>query len=241
MMRKWRFLITPILGATVVLSGCNADNNKNDVRDNAANSRDKLDYHDKKINTKGNGNVHGYNSSVNVIPSIDRAKKRTTNEHNATTNGLGTNVYSLIGSSSLHDGGISSHLESRLSSAGIPGIKVFVLDDTVILARANPEVTSTKYDELQNKVLKNTSGASGKGTLDGVDYNKLKTNNHDNLESAKQLVNKSFGGQVQVLTVTSPRAMTLIDRIKGTLKSAKPSYSQLSSDINTLIQMTNEK
>jgi hypothetical protein len=198
-----------------------------------------LDFHDKSVNKKGNGTVHGDNDSVNVIPSIDRAKKKTTNQHKQTTSGIGTNVYSLIGSSSLHDGGISSHLESRLAGEGIAGIKVFVLDDTVILARAQPETTSTRYDEMQRKVLSNTSGVSGKGDLDGVDQTKVNTD--DNLDRAKELMGKAFNGQVQILTITDPKALPLIDGIKANIKSATPTYSKLSSDINTLVKMTLEK
>jgi hypothetical protein len=232
---KKKIWITPIFGAAVILSACSGHQGMKENEVGAAH----LDYHDKSLNTKGNGHVHGKSNSVNVVPSIDRAKKKTTNPHGPTAGGLGTNVYSLIGSSSLHDGGISSHLESRLSGEGIPGIKVFVLDDTIILVRSQPEVTSTRYDEMQNKVLKNTTGMSGKGNLDGVDQTKANTD--DNLDRAKELVNKAFNGQVQILTVTSPKAMTLIDRIKGNIKSKTPSYGQLSSDINTLIQMTREK
>jgi hypothetical protein len=235
MKRKNNIWVTPVFGSLLILSACSGHQGMKENEVGAA----KLDYHDKSLNTKGNGHVHGNNPSVNVIPSIDRAKKKTTNHNNQTTSGLGTNVYSLIGSSSLHDGGISSHLESRLSGQGIPGIKVFVLDDTIILARAKPEVTSTKYDEMQNKVLKNTTGMSGKGNLDGVDQTKANTD--DNLEKAKEAMNKAFNGQVQILTVTNPKAMTLMDRIKTNIKSSKISYGQLSSDINTLIQMTSQK
>jgi hypothetical protein len=233
--RKWKIWGFPI-AALLVLSGCSAQNG---VKGNEVGAAENLDYHDPAVNKKGNGNVHGHQNSPNVIPSADRAKKETTNKNGQTTSGVGTNVYSLIGSSSLHDGGISSHLESRLSGEGIPGIKVFVLDDTIILARAQPEVTSTRYDELQSKVLKNTAGESGKGNLDGVDPSKL--NNDDNLDRAKELMDKAFNGHVQILTITNPKALPLIDGIKANIKLKNPSYSKLSSDINTLVKMTREK
>jgi hypothetical protein len=233
--RKWKILGLPLFGAILMLTACAGQNGMNESKAGAA---ENLDYHDQSVNNKGNGNVHD-KDSVNVIPSVDRAKKDTTNKNDQTTAGIGTNVYSLIGSSSLHDGGISSHLESRLSGEGIPGIKVFVLDDTIILARAKHEVTSTRYDELQNKVLKNTSGLSGKGDLDGVDPQKL--NNDDNLDRAKEVMDKAFNGNVQILTITNPKALPLIDGIKANIKSETPSYSKLSSDINTLIKMTREK
>ncbi|MFL6562254.1 MAG: hypothetical protein ACJ8MO_39910, partial [Bacillus sp. (in: firmicutes)] len=231
--RKWKIWGLPFVGAVMMLTSCAGQNGINDHRVGAAEN-----LHDQSLNNKGNGHVHNQNS-VNVIPSVDRAKKTTTNGNSQTTGGVGTNVYSLIGSSSLHDGGISSHLESRLSGEGIPGIKVFVLDDTVILARAKQEVTSTRYDELQNKVLRNTSGSSGKGNLDGVDPEKL--NNDDNLDRAKEVIDKAFNGNVQVLTITNPKALTLIDGIKANIKSTNPSYGRLSSDIITLVKMANEK
>jgi hypothetical protein len=234
--QKWISWGLPCFAAILVLSGCAGQNG---MKGNEVGAAENLDYHDPSVNKKGNGKVHGHQDSPNVIPSVDRNKKATTNQNGQTTGGVGTNVYSLIGSSSLHDGGISSHLESRLSGEGIPGIKVFVLDDTIILARAKPAVTSTRYDELQNKVLKNTSGSSGKGNLDGVDPEKL--NNDDNLDRAKELMDKAFNGNVQILTITNANAMPLIDGIKANIKSANPSYSKLSTDINSLIKMTREK
>ncbi|MFZ7942434.1 hypothetical protein [Neobacillus sp. 19] len=230
---KWKIYGAPLVTVLLILSACSAQQGENRV--GAAEN-----LHEKSLNTKGNGQVHGTKtSSPDVIPSVDRAKKQTTNAKNQTTNGVGTNVYSMIGSSSLHDGGISSHLESRLSGEGIPGIKVFVLDDTIILARAQPETTSTRYDEMQNKVLSNTAGLSGKGEQKGVDPSKLNTD--DNLDHAKELMNKAFNGQVQILTITNPKALPLIDGIKSNIKSDAPNYSSLSSDILTLIKMSREK
>ncbi|MEH7095891.1 hypothetical protein [Neobacillus vireti] len=231
MKRIWNICGGPMMVVFLLLAGCSAQQGEHQV--------DAANLHDKSLNTKGNGHVHGSTNNPNVIPSVDRAKKRTTNANRQTTNGLGTNVYSLIGSSSLHDGGISSHLESRLSGAGIPGIKVFVLDDTVILARAAAQTTSTRYDEMQQKVLTNTSGSSGKGNLDGVDLSKQNTD--DNLDQAKELMTKAFDGHVQILTVTNAKAMPLIDGIKANIKADKTNYTKLASDINTLIKMAREK
>jgi hypothetical protein len=55
------------------------------------------------------------------------------------------------------------------------------------------------------------------------------------------LMDKAFNGHVQILTITNPKALPLIDRIKANIKLDTPSYSKLSSDINTLIKMTREK
>jgi hypothetical protein len=224
-MKRISFMI--LLGVMLLLGSCSA---QQEMRGNAE------DLHDNSLNSKGNGHEHGKNNA-NVIPSVDRNKKQTTAADTASE--IGANVYSLIGSSSLHDGGISSHLESRLAGAGITGIKVFVLDDTVILARAAKEATSTRYDDMQNKVLRNDSGLSAKGfSQDGVEQT---TNDDDNLAQAKDLMNKAFNGQTQVLTITNPKALPLIEGIKTNIKSANPSYSKLSSDIITLVQMANEK
>lgn len=225
MKRNW--WCVPLLGTFLMLGACSGQQGMDENKVGAATD---LDFHDENLNKKGNGHAHG----ETVIPSIDR----TSNEQQ-TTNGMGSNVYSLIGSSSLHDGGISSHLESRLSGEGIPGIKVFVIDDTIILARAQQETTSTRYDELQDKVLRNTSGLSGKGSQDGVDPEKL--NNDDNLERAKEVMNKAFDGHVQILTITNPDAPPLMEGIKNNIKSPTPSYNKLSSDIITLVKMANEK
>lgn len=232
MKKCWKICSTPLMGTLLLLGGCSGHQGLTKHEADAAINHD---LHQQSLNNKGNGVVHGNHNNVNVIPSVDRSKKATTK----TTSGMGTNVYSLIGSSSLHDGGISSHLESRLSAEGIPGIKVFVLDDTIILARANQATTSTRYDEMQSKVLTNTSGLSGKGNLDGVDKTKLNTD--DNLERAKEVMTKAFNGQVQILTITNPKALPLIDGIKANIKAQAPSYSKLSSDIITLVKMANEK
>src|SRR4051794_6991794 len=50
-----------------------------------------------------------------LIPADNSHKLRTTNEHGGTSYGMGSSVYSMMGSSGLHSEGFSSHLESRLS------------------------------------------------------------------------------------------------------------------------------
>ncbi|NWQ42736.1 hypothetical protein MLOOGBEN_18700 [Bacillus sp. EB106-08-02-XG196] len=179
-----------------------------------------------------------------IIPSENGEKRQTTDEHGGTSHGAGTDVYSMIGSSGLNDGGISSHLESRLGGEGITGIKVFVLDDTVILARATPEVTSNQYDSMQEHVLNGVDGMSRK------DQNKKDTANmnntaaqdvDDNLDKAKSYMTKVFNGNVQTLTVTNPQAVVLIEKIKNNLKADSVPYDTVSQDIITLVKMTREK
>ncbi|MED3655636.1 hypothetical protein P4489_15165 [Heyndrickxia sporothermodurans] len=221
---KW---LVPFVGVLLVLAACTSQQGANDRQQG-------------KRNTQHPMNVSTHNDrDMNVIPSTDRSKKLTTNQHGEITSGPGSNVYSLIGSSSLHDGGISSHLESRLAGEGIPGIKVFVLDDTVILARAKQENTSIHYDDMQNRVLSGTKGSSGK--IENNNGKEIDNNVDDNLEHAKRIMNDAFDGHVQILTVTNANAPKLIERIKSNLKGKSPSYNQLTTDINTLIKMTKEK
>lgn len=180
-----------------------------------------------------------------IIPSEHGEKRQTTDQHGGTSQGIGTNVYSLIGSSGLHEGGISSHLESRLGSEGINGIKVFVLDDTVILARATPEPTSNQYDSMQKHVLNGVDGMSRKdqNTKESADTLNTATtpDEDDNLDKAKSYMNKVFNGNVQTLTVTNPKAVELIDKIKTDLLRDPVPYETVSQDIVTLVKMTREK
>lgn len=69
---------------------------------------------------------------------------------------MGHDIYSSIGSSGIHEGGISSYFGSLLESEGITGVEVFVVDDSVILARNKKQTTSHQYDNLQNQVLSGT-------------------------------------------------------------------------------------
>ncbi|MFP5108481.1 hypothetical protein ACSU6B_17155 [Neobacillus sp. C211] len=64
---------------------------------------------------------------------------------------------------------------------------------------------------------------------------------NDNLDRAKELMDKAFNGHVQIFTITNPKALPLIDGIKANIKLDTPSYSKLSSDINTLVKMMREK
>ncbi|MCH1626687.1 hypothetical protein [Fredinandcohnia quinoae] len=215
----------------LLLSGCAGQQGANE-NDHNSDHKENLSVYDTNASTKNLDDPL-------VIPSEHGEKRQTTDEHGGTTHGTGSTVYSLIGSSGLHDGGISAHLESRLSGEGIDGIEVFVLDDTIILARGSAQTTSNQYDSVQNQVLTGTNGMSGKGEDKGTSNNNEATD--DNLDKAKSYMNKAFNGNVQILTVTNPKAVDLIDRIKTNLKSSSVPYKAISNDISTLVQMTAEK
>ncbi|MEH7492263.1 hypothetical protein [Neobacillus niacini] len=241
MKKNWKN--AAIFSTALFLSACSGQQNLLDESVKAEESQHdnhgahQTSVYDKSISTRN------MNDGL-VIPSENGEKRQTTDEHGGTSHGTGTNVYSMIGSSGLNDGGISSHLESRLGGEGINGVKVFVLDDTVILARATPEVTSNQYDSMQEHVLNGVDGMSRKdqNKKDPANMNNTATQDvDDNLDKAKSYMNKVFNGNVQTLTVTNPEAVVLIEKIKNNLKAESVPYDTVSQDIITLVKMTREK
>jgi hypothetical protein len=241
MKKNWKN--AAIFSTALFLSACSGQQNLLDESVKAEESQHdnhgahQTSVYDKSISTRN------MNDGL-VIPSENGEKRQTTDEHGGTSHGTGTNVYSMIGSSGLNDGGISSHLESRLGGEGINGVKVFVLDDTVILARATPEVTSNQYDSMQEHVLNGVDGMSRKdqNKKDPANMNNTATQDvDDNLDKAKSYMNKVFNGNVQTLTVTNPEAVVLIEKIKNNLKGESVPYDTVSHDIITLVKMTREK
>lgn len=173
-----------------------------------------------------------------IIPSESGDKTETTNEHGTRYKGMGNNIYSTIGTSGIHEGGVSSYFESILKGEGITGVKVFVVDDSMILARNNPQTTSHEYDNMQRDLLSGTEGMAGKGEMKGVKGSQSKNDDDtfDNLSQAKAMINDMFGGNVKILTVTDPDATDLIDRIKEDIMNA--SYQTASDDLYKLLQMS---
>lgn len=170
-----------------------------------------------------------------VIPSESGDKKGSTNKQGTTYSGMGKDLYSSIGSSGIHTGGISSYFESMLKGVGITGVKVFVIDDSVVLARKKKSTTSHKYDDMQQKLLSGTDGMSGKGEPQGVND----TKEHDNMQQAKKEINDMFNGNVKILTVTDPQALDIISIIEKNIKSA--SYEKASDNVLKLLNMTRHK
>ncbi|MGO4547630.1 hypothetical protein AB4Z29_22845 [Paenibacillus sp. 2TAB23] len=175
-----------------------------------------------------------------VIPSENGPKLHTTNKHGQTTNGMGTSVYSMIGSSSLHASGFSAHLESRLSGIGIPDVRVFVFDDTVVLATEKLTASGSKYDDVQRKVLDPTEGLSGKGYspddgLGGISGTDKES--HDNLSMAASQIKTFMGGDVKVLTVTGAKAVKAIEKIRADALAENLSPDRLASDMRELLRL----
>ncbi|GMK40828.1 hypothetical protein PCCS19_38840 [Paenibacillus sp. CCS19] len=175
-----------------------------------------------------------------IIPSHDGMKTMTTNRNGTTTNGMGTTVYSMIGSSGLHSTGFSAHLESRLSGVGISDVRVFVFDDTVVLATAKKVSSASQYDEVQQKLLSPTEGSSGTGVTPGEGLGGMKgtdTSSHDNLTLASKQIQNFMGGKVKVLTVESAKAVQLIEQIRTDATADKLSPAKIAGEFQTLLQI----
>lgn len=225
-MKIWKGMaLAFIIGITMVLSAC-ADEQEEATDTNHGEETD--------IN---NVSHHPSDPNLNdpsIIPSETGKKTETTNEYGSTYDGMGQDIYGSIGSSGIHEGGVSSFFESILEGAGITGVKVFVVDDSVILARKGEQTTSHQYDHMQSDILSGTEGMSGKGEPEGVEGTQEES--LDNFDQAKKKMSEMFNGDVKVLTVTDPTATDLIESIKGNIKNS--SYQAASDELLTLLKMT---
>jgi hypothetical protein len=216
----------------LTLTACQQRNN-----DSLQHARAIQESTDNELKARSNNpHIGGADGNPAVIPSVDRVKTRTTNEFGTTSYGMGSSVYSLIGSSGLHSEGISAHMESRLSGAGIDGVKVFTLDDRVILATEKRSKTSSRYDPVQHKVLSNTGGQSGRGPEPNSNVGTLGSGGakDDNMELAAEWVRNQMGQQVKITKVINPEAVKVINRIRSQ-DDASP--KALSAEIRKLLEL----
>lgn len=211
------------LGMILIVSACQNDQGAADANElQDGKTMDVADHHQGDVN------------NPDIIPSEISDKTSTTNRDGTTYSGMGNSIYGSIGSSGIHEGGVSSYFESILKGQGITGVKVFVIDDSVVLARNTKETTSHEYDHTQNDVLSGTRGMSGHGEPP-AGVNKDRDKSYDNLDQAKEEINDMFNGDVKILTVTNPKAVDLINRIKDDIQSS--SFSTASEDVLTLLEM----
>ncbi|EFM12435.1 conserved hypothetical protein [Paenibacillus curdlanolyticus YK9] len=231
MTHRFRFAAKAALAgltAAVVLTGCGAHYKQEELP---------------RLTTKSTSPDHLHPIQMQqhdsyLIPSADREKQLTTNSIGHTTYGLGTNVYSRIGSSGLHSGGFSSHLESRLSGEGIQGVKVFVVDDLVIVASDKSVSSASRYDPLQQKVL---SGGVGQGNernsrVDSVGESSLQQASATNMAQASSAIQTILGVKTKVLTVESSEAVKVISKLhRDTSDGASP--KEIAKGIRTLLEL----
>ncbi|UVI30812.1 hypothetical protein [Paenibacillus spongiae] len=226
-------VLTAIVIGSMALTGCAANNGQAKAKVKVQTVRQNQDpYRGHTANL----------SDASVIPSVNRMKIRTTNVHGHTTSGMGTTVYSMIGSSGLNSGGFSSHLESRLSDAGIDGVTVFVIDDMVVLATEKRETTAMQYDPMQEKVLSGTAGFSGHGKQPGSKPGTYGTGNtmDDNLDQAEGRMKSFMGGEVRVLKVTSAEAVKTIKQIRAQADHGG-TPKQVAEGVQKLLELAGKK
>lgn len=228
MKKPWKLAVALILGVVLVLSACtNKSPSANESQQpNAEQTKSVYDNppeDDKDL------------ADPLLIPSETGDKRETTNEYGTKYKGMGNNIYSTIGTSGIHEGGVSSYFESVLKGEGISGVKVFVVDDSIVLARNKAETTSHEYDNMQKKVLSGTQGQTGKEEPQPQEMEHNNNDAHDNLNQAQDMMDDMFNGNVKILTVTDPDAVDLINRIKKNIKSS--AYQEASDDILKLLNM----
>ncbi|GED15133.1 hypothetical protein [Aneurinibacillus migulanus] len=256
MQRNWVSTGVVVALALAILAGCNNQGNQNG---NAAPPTANANVQEHVHPDSGKIQIPGYNEDTG---RMEGSTVKANNYEGNTSQNAGMSVYSTIGSSGLHEGGISAHLQSRLTGAGIEGIKVLVLDDAVILGREKKEIVSTSYDPMQNKVLNGTSGTSGTGTAnmsrppETLPPGKVggeQTNGtggtsgtpgvpaSDNLEAARGEIAEMFGNNVRILTVEQKDAVAAIDRIKKEMQATSPSSKKLVKEISLLMKHASDK
>lgn len=182
-----------------------------------------------------------------VIPSVDRDKKLTTNNHGTTFSGMGTSVYSNIGSSNLHGGGPSTNLDSRLNAAGIHGVQTLIVNDVILVAPTTANTTSVNHmDATQSHLLSNYAGSSSRGGDYNGDYENNTagtmgtTNPHHNLTQARKQIERMYGSDVQVLTVTSSNGLKAFEHVKKQMRENKRDDHTI-SQISNLLREANRQ
>lgn len=230
--KQWILALIVAAAAGMMLTAC-ADRNSP-----GEHLSDGLTMNNARQNAPAGDQVPPHMHDGGIIPNYFGPKTETTNMQGQTTSGLGMNIYSMIGSSGLHEGGVSSHIQSRLNGLGIEGIKVFVLNDTVILAGRDEGVPSGQMSRMQMKLLSPTEGMSGKGEPEGISAQKA-DEPQNNLELAVKQVSGMFGGNARIVTVSNPASFELIDRIAAKLHDGSWSDPSIARDIARLLSMVN--
>jgi hypothetical protein len=156
-----------------------------------------------------------------VIPSVDRTKKVTTTANGTTFNGMGTNVYSSIGSSHLHSGGPSTRLEAQLNAAGIHGVQALVLRDAVVICPATSRSLSiNQMDPMQAHLISSFTGSSARGNehaTPGTAGTLGTSDRKTTFQHARAQIQRLYGKNTRVLTVTSRAGIEAFEQVKKQL------------------------
>ncbi|HWO53187.1 hypothetical protein VQ056_18130 [Paenibacillus sp. JTLBN-2024] len=233
-------IAVPAICAAVALSGCNG-NVKQNAQTNPVRiqSNANQNYASDRLTNDGlrggtNAEGHPHLNSIKVIPKFNGEKVRTTNENGTTYSGMGSGVYSRIGTSSLHNTPESKTLEDRLESAGITGISVLTLGDSVYIGDPDGHTHIRNSEPQPHKVLSPNEGSSGKGYMSqkgGYGYTiGQRDNTKHNLNVIRAEVAGVYGKKVKIYTVHDPKAIQAIHRVKTAMRAGTP-VSKMNKDL----------
>ncbi|WP_400162188.1 hypothetical protein ACAF76_001035 [Brevibacillus sp. TJ4] len=225
MRRASRWLSAGSLGLLLLLSACN--NNQATPQQPQENQTH-----------SGEHGAHTQQNGVTVIPSVDRDKQLTTNRDNNTFSGMGTSLYSTIGSSGLHAGGPSTNLESKLNAAGIHGVQALIVNDMIVIAPASANTSSiNQADPMQAHLLSNVRGSSARSPewpdgTSGTMGTKAQTQSFAHI---RDQIERLYGSDAQVMTVTSREGLQAFEQVKKQMNDGNQNTLQ-AEQINTLLR-----
>lgn len=225
MKRMTKWMGTSGLGAVLLLTACNLTS---------------APQHPARTQSM-NHTAHQGQTSDTVIPSVDRDKKMTTNQHGTTYSGMGTNLYSTIGSSGLHGGGPSANVEARLNAAGIHGVQALIINDAVVLAPSSANSRSVnQMDAMQSHLLSNFTGSSSRGPeshgkTTGTAGTLGTSDRNYSMTQARTQIKRMYGADTQILTVTSPKGIAALERVKKQMRTGNHS-AKMADDIAKVLR-----
>lgn len=227
MKRKWTIPVLQTFSAALLLSACTGAPQGPQANSNQQQS----------VPNPAHTNQARNNQDALVIPNYNGTKVESTNQHGTLFSGMGTSLYSQIGSSGLLADGISSKVESRLHKIGLPGMKALVLGDMVILGESEQQIHGVTHE--QHRVLNPYEGSSGKGLMRGARVpgttTRIQSTKDSPLNRAAREVETFLGGNIRVKAVHSKEDLSAIDRIKSELNSASDA-NKLSNDISRILK-----
>lgn len=181
--------------------------------------------------------AHTGQNEDTVIPSVDRDKQVTTNNYGTTFSGMGTSVYSNIGSSNLHGGGPSTSLEARLQAAGIHGVQTLIVNDVILVCPTSSSTASiNQMDPMQSHLLSNFSGSSSRGgEYAGKTAGTLGASDHQQtLAQARTQIERIYGSEAKVWTITSSKGIHAFEQVKKQMRDNQKDENMVGQISNLL-------
>jgi hypothetical protein len=227
----WAKAAVPALCVAIALAGCNTVKQKTQTAPVKIQSKTQHQQH-----AHHPAEHHPHTKSIKVIPHFNGDKVRTTNKNGTTYSGMGSGIYGRIGTSSLHDTPESITLENRLESAGITGISVLALGDSVYIGDPDHHIRSKNSKPQPHNVLSPNEGASGKGYMSpkatgySIGQRDITETNQDLIRHEVEGV---YGKKVKIYTVHDPKAIKTIKKVKTDVRAGKP-LSKLTSELQKI-------